>query len=43
MARPWDDSKFEDRFRALIAGGSFNEEPGYYPRYKSRYKDLLER
>jgi len=43
MARPWDDSRFEDRFSALIAGGSFNEEPGYYPRYKSRYKDLLER
>lgn len=43
MARHWKDSEFEDRFSALIAGGSLNEEPGYYPRYKSRYRDLLMR
>lgn len=43
MARDWNDAKFEERFSALVAGGLFNEEPGYYPRYKSRYRDLLMR
>jgi 2-polyprenyl-3-methyl-5-hydroxy-6-metoxy-1,4-benzoquinol methylase len=43
MARTWDNAAFEERFNALVVGGKFNEEPHYYPRYKSRYKDLLQR
>ena len=41
MTRRWNDELFEDRFNRLVVGGTFNEEPAYYPRYKSRYKDLL--
>ena len=43
MTRDWNDRLFEDSFERLIVGGTFNEEPAYYPRYKSRYKDLLRR
>lgn len=43
MAREWNSDKFEACFDKLIVGGRFNEEPRYYPRYKSRYKDLLAR
>jgi len=43
MARQWNDARFERAFTDLVAGGTFLEEPGYYPRYKSRYKDLLRR
>ena len=43
MAREWDDDKFEQSFTDLIVGGTFLEEPHYYPRYKSRYKHLLQR
>jgi hypothetical protein len=41
MMRKWDEAKFEELFEKLIVGGVFNEEPGYYPRYKSRYRILL--
>jgi len=42
MMRKWDEAKFEELFEKLIVGGVFNEEPGYYPRYKSRYRILLQ-
>lgn len=43
MTRAWNDSLFEGVFDRMIVGGTFNEESAYYPRYKSRYKDLLQR
>jgi 2-polyprenyl-3-methyl-5-hydroxy-6-metoxy-1,4-benzoquinol methylase len=41
MARIWNETNFEECFNSQIAGGTFNEAADYYPRYKSRYRDLL--
>jgi SAM-dependent methyltransferase len=43
MAREWNNAHFEKMFATFVVGGTFLEEPDYYPRYKSRYKDLLVR
>jgi 2-polyprenyl-3-methyl-5-hydroxy-6-metoxy-1,4-benzoquinol methylase len=43
MSRPWNEALFEQKFDQLVVHGTFNEEPSYYPRYKSRYRDLLRR
>jgi len=43
MGRSWNESLFESSFNELIVAGTFNEAEEYYPRYKSRYKDLLVR
>jgi len=43
MARTFDRHTFRETFDRWIAGGSFNEEPWYYPRYRSRYEAVTER
>ena len=43
MARPFDVRRFRHEYERWIVGGRFNEEPEYYPRYRSRYEGLLER
>jgi 2-polyprenyl-3-methyl-5-hydroxy-6-metoxy-1,4-benzoquinol methylase len=43
MARPFDRRVFRETYDRWIVAGSFNEEPWYYPRYRSRYEDILER
>lgn len=43
MPRHWNQARFEDDYERLIVNGIFNEEPHYYPRYQSRYADLLRR
>jgi 2-polyprenyl-3-methyl-5-hydroxy-6-metoxy-1,4-benzoquinol methylase len=43
MARHWNDALFESSYKELVVAGTFNEAEEYYPRYKSRYKDLLVR
>jgi 2-polyprenyl-3-methyl-5-hydroxy-6-metoxy-1,4-benzoquinol methylase len=43
MARPFDRRTFREVFDRWIVAGSFNEEPSYYPRYRSRYEAILER
>ena len=42
MPRPLVNRDFSDAFEKLIVRGRFNEEPEYYPRYRSRYRRLLE-
>ena len=43
MTREWDQRLFAERFDRLVVDGKFNEERTYYPRYRSRYEDLLRR
>src|SRR3954447_13056427 len=42
MPRQFDQSAFSAAFDKLIVRGRFNEEPSYYPRYRSRYQQLME-
>jgi SAM-dependent methyltransferase len=42
MARPFDRRTFREAFDRWIVAGNFNEEPSYYPRYRSRYEAILE-
>jgi 2-polyprenyl-3-methyl-5-hydroxy-6-metoxy-1,4-benzoquinol methylase len=42
MVREWNEEKFGWAFERLIVGGLFNEDADYYPRYKSRYRLLLQ-
>jgi SAM-dependent methyltransferase len=41
MSRALIDADFRKVFDELIVRGHFNEEPGYYPRYRSRYHAIL--
>lgn len=41
MARLWDERHFENMFRVHVCGGTFQETPEYYERYKARYRDVL--
>ena len=34
MPRTLQDAEFRNAFDELIVRGHFNEEPGYYPRYR---------
>lgn len=43
MKRTWNQRDFAERYKRLIVAGTFNEEPDYYPRYRSRYEHLLRR
>ena len=43
MARPFDRHLFREAYERWIVAGSFNEEPGYYPRYRTRYEGIFER
>jgi SAM-dependent methyltransferase len=43
MPRVWNQTAFDAAFNGQVVGGTLNEEPAYYPRYKSRYADLLKR
>lgn len=43
MARPFDHHTFTEIYDRYIVAGKFNEEPWYYPRYRSRYEAILER
>ena len=36
-----DEAAFKDAFDRLIFQGHFNEEPSYYPRYRTRYYQIL--
>lgn len=40
--RIFDQKQFDTVYENSICKGVFNEEPKYYPRYKSRYKALLD-
>ena len=41
MSRLWDEPRFQAVFRDYVSAGTFNEEKDYYPRYRSRYRDVL--
>jgi SAM-dependent methyltransferase len=43
LPRELDLHAFRRAYDRLIVGGRWNEEPDYYPRYRSRYQMLLER
>ncbi|MCU0568961.1 MAG: class I SAM-dependent methyltransferase [Oculatellaceae cyanobacterium Prado106] len=43
MTRPYPAKQFDSVYDTFICKGTFNEEPDYYPRYRSRYEALLER
>jgi SAM-dependent methyltransferase len=43
MPRILQDAEFRKAFDELIVHGHFNEEPGYYPRYRSRYSWIAEK
>ena len=43
MARLFNRHTFREAYDRWIVAGSFNEEPWYYPRYRSRYEAILER
>jgi SAM-dependent methyltransferase len=43
MGRNFDRQAFYDTFDQWIAGGRFQEEPSYYPRYRSRYEGLTQK
>ncbi len=43
MARKFDNRQFKSVYDTLICQGVFNEEPEYYPRYRSRYQLLLKK
>ncbi len=42
MERIFDQKKFNLIYDELICQGTFNENPEYYPRYRSRYRILLQ-
>lgn len=42
MERILDQKEFDSIYEKLICQGAFNEEPKYYPRYRSRYQALLQ-
>lgn len=42
MSRPFDRNAFRQAYDRWIVQGRFNEEPDYYPRYRSRYETTLE-
>jgi SAM-dependent methyltransferase len=42
MGRPFDRDTFRKAYDQWVTGGRFNEEPSYYPRYRSRYEGLME-
>lgn len=42
MRRTLDLSRFDDAYEHHVIRRRFNEEPEYYPRYRSRYQGLLE-
>jgi SAM-dependent methyltransferase len=42
MRRTLDLPLFNDIYERRVVEGRFNEEPDYYPRYRSRYRELLE-
>jgi 2-polyprenyl-3-methyl-5-hydroxy-6-metoxy-1,4-benzoquinol methylase len=41
MSRPFSIEAFDESFERQIVKGQFNEEPDYYPRYKSRYLNVM--
>ena len=43
MPRKFDSRRFREAYERWIVGGSFNEAPDYYPRYRSRYEGILKR
>lgn len=43
MTREFDARQFGDVYQKYICEGVFNEEPGYYPRYRARYENLIKR
>jgi SAM-dependent methyltransferase len=43
MVRPFDLRGFRAAYDEWIVRGQFNEEPSYYPRYRSRYEGLMKR
>jgi 2-polyprenyl-3-methyl-5-hydroxy-6-metoxy-1,4-benzoquinol methylase len=43
MSRPFDRQTFRQAYHRWIVEGRFNEEPWYYPRYRSRYEAILKR
>ncbi len=42
MPRSVNNSGFREAFDRLIVQGRFNEEPRYYPRYRTRYQRIIE-
>lgn len=43
MPRKFDVDRFRAVYEEKIVRGQFNEEPDYYPKWRSRYQDLLRR
>lgn len=43
VGRRFDSSAFDRAYNEYIVRGRFQEVPEYYPRYRSRYRDLTER
>lgn len=41
MPRPLQENDFCEVFDRLIVKGHFNEEPSYYPRYRTRYHAII--
>jgi 2-polyprenyl-3-methyl-5-hydroxy-6-metoxy-1,4-benzoquinol methylase len=41
MSRPFSIKAFDEAFDQRIVKGQFNEIPEYYPRYKSRYLEII--
>jgi SAM-dependent methyltransferase len=41
--RPFDEAIFDRSFAALASENHWQEEPDYYPRYRSRYRAVLQR
>jgi 2-polyprenyl-3-methyl-5-hydroxy-6-metoxy-1,4-benzoquinol methylase len=42
MARPFNTGEFDRIYDRFIIGGRSYETPGYYPRYRSRYRAVME-
>jgi 2-polyprenyl-3-methyl-5-hydroxy-6-metoxy-1,4-benzoquinol methylase len=42
MPRLWNAGRFDAAYSEFICKGVFNEAPDYYPRYRSRYKKLIQ-
>jgi SAM-dependent methyltransferase len=41
MSRTLDRATFDRVFEQKIVRGKFNEDPDYYPRYRTRYRELM--
>ena len=41
MSRRWDEGRFNAVYDDAVVGGTFQEVPEYYDRYRARYRDVM--